>query len=70
VATFALFPKILGIKSEYRACARRQKSVRQFKARAERSVKITTRGIAMDGAPAAAEGALSLAFEPNKPAGS
>ena len=44
--------------------------MRQFKARAERSVKITNRGIAMDGAPAAAEGALSLASEPNKPAGS
>ena len=55
VVTFALFGKILGIKPVYRACGRRQKSVRQFKARAKRSVKIRGRG-------------LSLAAEPNKPA--
>ena len=55
VVTFALFGKILGIKPVYRACGRRQKSVRQFKARAKRSVKITPRGIAMDVAPSAAD---------------
>ena len=67
LATVRAVRKILGIKAVYRACGRRQKSVRQFKARAERSVKITARGIARVRRQQPAE-CLSLASEPNNPA--